>query len=283
MNQQIFNLSVTTQGPLYPPSETIDQHGNFVVVGNIIEDGAISWGMAIVDRNSTVPDFGSTCAYTITENLNQVSQERLAEIELFTLPLPLPLNNYPMVFAPEQCPDAANIVRSSYPLNKGYIYDYRESDGRRVLPKITLQNWLKAKGELQVTIEENGSTVQFDFVFENLVPNSLYTVMSLRELDLSPEEATRPGPLGIPNVFITDHVGNARYHAALENPFPKKELHSNRIINVIVLFMSSQQSYGGAIGEFGLGGDVHAQLKLNRIDLFDCFTTKKKRERKCHI
>lgn len=267
-----FQLIPTTQGPLYPPSEVVDKHGNFVVVGNLIkENNAISWGMALVSPKSQLPKFGETCAYTIIEELDIKNEKRLAEIELFTLPLPLPLNNYPMVFAPEQCPNASQIQRPSLPLSNGYIYDYRENDGLRKLNKIVLSDWLKAQGTLDITID--GSVARFDFCFKNLIPNSLYTVMSLREKDLNPQELTRPGPLGIPNVFVTDSNGFANYYAILNNPFPKHEKDSNRIINVIVLFMSSQQSYGGAIGYFGLGGDVHAQLKLSQIDLFDHLIT----------
>jgi hypothetical protein len=44
------------------------------------------------------------------------------------------------------------------------------------------------------------------------------------------------------------------------------------VINVVVLWMSYQRSYGGAIGHFGLGGDIHAQLKL-RGPSFGEFTT----------
>jgi len=32
-------------------------------------------------------------------------------------------------------------------------------------------------------------------------------------------------------------------------------------------------SHGGAIGVYGLGGDVHAQLKLTKTSFFDTFTT----------
>lgn len=267
-----FQLTPTTQGPLYPPSEIVDKNGDFVVVGNLArEDKAISWGMAIVSKNSTAPRFGEISPYLIQEELDYASEHRLTEIELFTLPLPLPLNNYPMIFAPEQCANAAQVHRQSYPLNEGYIYDYRESDGRRKLPKILLSDWLKAEGIVEISTD--GFSAKFEFTFKNLVPNSLYTVMSLREKDLDPNQPTRPGPLGIPNVFITDQNGNASYYAILDNPFPKQNPTSNRIINVIVLFMSSQQSYGGAIGYFGLGGDVHAHLKLKQTDLFDSFLT----------
>lgn len=97
----------------------------------------------------------------------------------------------------------------------------------------------------------------------DLVPSSLYTVMSLRENDLNPSVISRPTPLGVPNVFITDRHGNGTYEAELPNPFPTADREGrNRIINIIVLFMSSQMSYGGAIAHYGLGGDIHAHLKL---------------------
>lgn len=268
-----FELSVTTQGPLYPPAEVINSAGDFIVLGNLIYPDGIKWGMAIVSKNSLLPKFGHYIPYKIEKDLLNVDKDELSKIELFTLPLPIPLNNYPMVFAPEQFSNANTIRRDSYPLNKGYIYDYRESDGRREIGKITLLNWIKATGKLLITISEDKRKARFDFSFKNLIPNSLYTVMSLRERDLDPKYISRPGPLGIPNVFITDDKGNADYYAILDNPFPKKSEDGNRIINVIVLFMSSQQSYGGAIGHFGLGGDVHAHLKLKNINLFDSLTT----------
>ena len=96
--------------------------------------------------------------------------------------------------------------------------------------------------------------------FEGMIPNSLYTVMVLRRHDIRPVAPTRPGPLGIPNVFIADAQGRAKYSARMPHPFPTGE-DANRIIDVIVLWISPQMSFGGAIGLHGLGGDVHAQLK----------------------
>lgn len=96
-----------------------------------------------------------------------------------------------------------------------------------------------------------------------MIPSSLYTVMSLRQRDLDPTGPTRPGPLGVPNVFVSDERGDARYHACLPSPFPAAHsLGANRVVNVVVLWMSYQMNRGGAIGWFGLGGDIHAQLKL---------------------
>ena len=52
-----YVLTVTTQGPLYPPSEVWDQEGNFVVIGMINKrngDNHVSptWGAAIVSPQS---------------------------------------------------------------------------------------------------------------------------------------------------------------------------------------------------------------------------------------
>lgn len=258
-----LHLDITTQGPLYPPSETVDKNGDFVVIGMIPKAEGVAWGAAIVDKNSSLPLFGKLEPYQIKLDLTNATREELAEIELFTLPLPLPLNNYPLVFAPEQMPHANKVKRPSYPLGQGYVADYRESDGLREIPNVNLADWMEAKGELEVTLSEDQKKARFDFVFEKMLPNSMYTIMSLRQKDLDPESPTRPGPLGIPNVFITDAEGNAEYHAELKNPFPDAAQHdSNRVINVVVLYMSCHQSYGGAIGLFGLGGDIHAHLKF---------------------
>ncbi|MCP1107600.1 hypothetical protein M6G53_19705 [Serratia nevei] len=273
-NGQRYSLAVTTQGPLYPPAEVVDAEGNFVVIGQIPRENGIEWGGAIVDKNSPLPAFGQALPYTVIDELQTLTAEQLADITLYTLPLPLPLNNYPMTFAPEQRPEAANDRRPSVPLHEGYIADMRTADGPRRLPAITLADWMTAQGELVVSLSEDRRTARFDFRFRHLVPNSVYTVMSLRERDLSPLAPTRPGPLGIPNVFVTDAQGHAEFWAELPNPFPAASENSNRVINVVVLFMSCRQSFGGAIGLYGLGGDIHAHLKLPALS-FSEFTTVK--------
>ena len=269
---QNYQLAVTTQGPLYPPAEVMDSEGNFVVVGQILRETGTHWGKTIVSSKTPVPPFGQFKPYTIIKELEGATEQSLEQIVLHTLPLPLPANNYPMLFAPEQCPDATQAIRNRLPLHEGHIADYRVTDGRRKLPVITLADWLKASGELKVTLSEDKKRVRFEFRFQNLVPHSVYTVMSLRERDLAVNNPSRPGPLGIPNIIMTDSVGNAEFWAELVDPFPPVSEDSNRIINVVVLFISGQQSYGGAIGLHGLGGDVHAHLKLKNPG-FSEFTT----------
>lgn len=262
MTSKKYVLVPTTQGPLYPPSEVVDSQGNFVVVGRINRPGKTGpkseWGQAVVAPNAA-PRFGNFEPYEIVTEIDLPLSKEAEAMELFTLPLPLPSNNYPMVFAPDQLPLANAVVRPSYPLNEAPIPDLREQDGPRKRQPVTLGQWMQAKGKLTVEVSRDRESAVFKFDFSGLIPESLYTVMSLREMDLDPTNPSRPGPLGIPNVFITDEEGRSHYKAKIPNPFPTD---GNRIINVVVLWMSYQQSYGGAIGHFGLGGDVHAQLKL---------------------
>lgn len=264
MNAHVLDLSVTTQGPAYPPSEIMDKDGNFVTIGRINragEDGNVSaaWGSALVAQDSPLPPFGAHAPYRILRELTGDDDD----MELYTLPLPLPCNNYPMLFAPEQRPDAHEVVRPSHPLHEVPIPDLREADGPRRRDPITLGQWRRARGQVEVTVTEGGTAAEFEFWFTGLIPDSVYTVMSLRQKDLDPAGPTRPGPLGIPNAFYADRGGAGHYRARLPDPFPEPDRPgANRVINVVVLWMSYQQNYGGAIGHFGLGGDIHAQLKL---------------------
>ncbi|MFE0251239.1 hypothetical protein [Streptomyces sp. NPDC059010] len=276
---ETHELSLTTQGPLYPPSEVMDADGDFVVVGMInrtTREGATEpeWGAAVVSPDSPLPEFGTLAPYTVLRELDTDPDGADRDLVLHTLPLPLPCNNYPMVFAPEQSPDAHRVERPSHAFHEVPIPDLRPEDGPKVTEPVTLGAWLRASGTLEVGVTPDGHRGTFDFAFSRLVPNSVYTVMSLRARDLDPAGPTRPGPLGVPNVFTTDAEGNGRYHATMPDPFPDPERSgANRIINVVVLWMSYRRSYGGAIGEFGLGGDIHAHLKLRGASFQNLRTT----------
>lgn len=273
-----YELSLTTQGPTYPPSEVMDGDGNFIVIGRInsLDDQGqptSEWGRAIVSNTSATPEFGKNLPYDIVRRLPERLSQTDEAIVLHTLPVPLPCNNYPMVFAPDQKPRAAFEEKRSYGFHEVPIPDMRARDGRKLQQPITLGQWAKASGRLRVSITPDGRDAAFEFEFHGLIPDSLYTVMSLRQLDLNPRAPTRPGPLGIPNVFVTDEAGTARYRATLPDPFPDPSRPgANRIINVVVLWMSYQMNCGGAIGCYGLGGDIHAQLKL-KAPAFAQFTT----------
>lgn len=274
LSSQKYRLAATTQGPLYPPAEVMDQKGNFVVVGMVPGDDGLEWRSVIVAADSPLPAFGETAPYKILRDIQHMSQQERNDVILHTLPLPVPLNNYGMLFAPEQRPQANTESRPSLPLHEGCIADYRSCDGKRQIPPVTLADWMRAEGMLEVSLSGDSKRALFKFTFRYLVPDSVYTVMSLRERDLATENPSRLGPLGIPNVFITDHNGNADYWADLPDPFPAHERNDNRVINVVFLYMSSRQSYGGAIGLYGLGGDIHAHLKLKNRSFDELITLK---------
>lgn len=277
--KKIYELSVTTQGPTYPPSEIMNEDGNFIVVGlinkiNNKSDFIQEWGAALVSKNSSVPAFGMNKAYEIIKYYDLEALQATDDEILYTLPTPLPCNNYPGIFAPDQLPEANNLIQPSYPLHKAPIPDMRDFDGLKVTGPIYLSDWIKAQGEMEVSLTNDRKAAVFDFDFKHLVPNSMYTVMALRENDLNPANRSRPGPLGIPNVFITDSDGQGRYQATMPNPFESADApNRNRIINVVLLYMSRQMSYGGAIGHHGLGGDIHAQLKLTKSSFWEFNTT----------
>ncbi|WP_173861866.1 hypothetical protein [Notoacmeibacter marinus] len=281
MSRHEYTFDLTTQGPLYPPSEVMDENGNFIVIGAINDRDATGgvkteWGGAIVAASSDVPPFGDRAPYDMVERFcpDKPLPERLASKVLHTLPLPLPCSNYPMVFAPEQFPDANSDCRPSYPFHRAPIPDFLPEHGRQLRKPVTLGQWAAARGTLNVTLEDGDRAAGFVCEFENLLPRSLYTIMTLRAHDLDPEGPTRPGPLGIPNVFVTDDSGHARFAATLPDPFPpSSRAGANRVINIVVLWMSSQMNYGGAIGRYGLGGDIHAQLKF-RTPMFQNLETK---------
>jgi hypothetical protein len=261
--RRTYTLDPTTQGPLYPPSEVLDADGNFIVAGAVVRPEGIAWGRALVAADTPVPPFGKVVPYRIVSELDDPLTPEQADKVLYTLPLPLPANNYPMLFAPDQAPDANSHVAPSYPFHEAPIPDLRPEHGRRLTAPVRLGDWLAARGTLTVTLADDRRAAEFAFTFENLIPESLYTIMSLREGDLDPARLTRPGPLGVPNVFVTDRDGRAGYRVDMPDPFPSKDRpEGNRIINVIVLWMSRQTNHGGAIGIYGLGGDIHAQLKL---------------------
>jgi hypothetical protein len=279
MQSQSYELSLTTQGPVYPPSEVMNADGDFVVIGRINRpDGAggvrTDWGRAIVGADSPLPPHGDRSPFRIVRELPDVLDSADNDMVLYTLPLPLPCNNYPMLFAPDQRPDAHAIVRPSYPFHQVPIPDLRLEDGPRVTDPITLGQWSQAQGYLEVTLVDRSTAAEFSFEFSGLIPDSMYTVMSLREYDLDPPPngPGRPGPLGVPNAFMADRSGKGIYRARMPHPFPEPGGPIRRIMSVVLLWMSYQQSYAGAIGFFGLGGDIHAQLKPKER-VFDEFIT----------
>lgn len=189
-----LDLTPTTQGPLYPPAEVCDGAGNFVVVGQICDAaGAPTWGGAIVSPRTVAPAFGEAGRYDILRRFDPANlPDDLAGLVLWTLPLPLPCNNYPMLFAPEQAPGAHRVIRPSLPLHAAHVPDARPEDGLRDIAPITLGDWLGARGSVSVSVTPEGHRALFQMTFSGLVPHSVYTVMSLRQHDLRPQAPAAP-------------------------------------------------------------------------------------------
>jgi len=75
MQREIYELSLTTQGPSYPPSEVMDQEGNFIVIGRVNRMGAqgqviSQWSRAVVSSASILPPFGEQAPYKIIRELS---------------------------------------------------------------------------------------------------------------------------------------------------------------------------------------------------------------------
>ncbi|WP_216914401.1 hypothetical protein [Nocardia noduli] len=272
-----YDLTPTTQALPYPPSTVFDTDGNFLVVGWIpasAPDGSVrsDWGRAVVGADSPLPEFGEISPYRVVRELPERLSDDDGALVLHTLPVPLPADNYPVVLAPDAAPVPP--TRPSYPLHSVPVPHLRAQDGWKITEPITLAAWLAARGRLDVSVSDDQRRGEFRFEFDGLIPNSLYTVMAWRAWDRDPDAPSRPGPLGVPNTFVTDTDGVAAYRAELPNPFPDPALpDSNRVVGVVVLWHSYQRSYGGAVGQLGFGGDVHAQLTVP-TPVFDEFRTR---------
>jgi HAD superfamily phosphoserine phosphatase-like hydrolase len=147
MQSKTYHLVMTTQGPAYPPSELMDEHGNFIVIGklNINNNGLAiqEWGGAMVSVSSPLPTFGDNLPYSIIKRFSYEPLNKEDDCVLYTLPLPIPCNNYLMNFAPEQKP--ACLLRPSFPLHQVPIPDLKEEHGRKIDMQRLANEWFQAK------------------------------------------------------------------------------------------------------------------------------------------
>jgi hypothetical protein len=171
----------------------------------------------------------------------------------------------------------------AYAVDSGAPYDPRTASGagcgegcsgenaidvRRTKP-ITLGEYLRAKGELTVTLTRYGAEVdaytaaRFDFSFERLLPDSVYTIWAIRANAMQPRPQLRlPNPLGIPNIFVTDRKGNATFSTEIPDPFPDPATDDGglRIVGLAVDFHSDFQTWGACPARLGPGVEIHAQF-----------------------
>lgn len=148
-------------------------------------------------------------------------------------------------------------------------------DTRRNKP-ITLGEWLKAKGQVKITLTQpNGrgqfTHAKFDLELHNLLPNSVYSVWAVR-----PRQIPVPGvwkarqidPLSTPNVLVTDSNGDVSAEYELANPFPDAATDTRRlrIVGLSVVFHSDAQNWGACFSRFGPSVDVHAVFSTLNSD-----------------
>nr|WP_299345558.1 hypothetical protein [Allomuricauda sp.] len=125
---------------------------------------------------------------------------------------------------------------------------------------MTLADWLKAKGTASYTCEEGWGT--FTAEFENLVPNSVYTMWHF----FMPAPPTVPftGTLDVPlgdregdqSIFKTDSKGNASIKVKFEHCL---QMSGDQLMSGMAIALHTDgKTYGPDPGAFGK--DTHVQL-----------------------
>jgi len=132
---------------------------------------------------------------------------------------------------------------------------------------ITLQDWLKASGEMEFHCRENG-TASLQIKVKDMVPNRAYTVWAMWHLA---DGRIFPQPFGgAPNAYITDNEGNASLKRELNfcpQDVAQNGIENNRLLSIITHLHSDHIIYGGvpvptATG-FPPGTVGHMQLEWN--------------------
>lgn len=132
---------------------------------------------------------------------------------------------------------------------------------------ITLGDWLKASGEMQISCSDDG-TAQLKIRVKDLIPNRAYTVWAMWHLA---DGRIFPQPFGgAPNAYITDDDGDGELSREL-NFCPltaaSQGIDGNRLLSIITHLHSDHILYGAVPTPTGTGfppGSVlHMQLEWN--------------------
>ena len=112
--------------------------------------------------------------------------------------------------------------------------------------QITLGNWLKARGKMKISCKKNGSA-SVRMRLKHLVPNALYSVLAITR-------TTPPGfnfetiaalPFGgVPNIFVTDEKGNAKFKRKLDSCPMDETPDGSQILFIDIGFHSDNNVYG---------------------------------------
>jgi hypothetical protein len=103
----------------------------------------------------------------------------------------------------------------------------------------------------------------FDVKLKNMLPNSIYTVWTLRTRRIpgNPgfDSLRQPDSLAEPNVITTDAKGKGRQVFKVTHPFPDPltDTTGRRIIGLTMTYHSDHQSWGACVSRLGVGVDHH--------------------------
>ena len=340
-NRLTITLSAITVGPPWPPSEVMDENGDFVCIGRILEvpdgNGNFFFGprRTVIVSKETVPPLGPDGKEDFS-NVFGAPHLVLRELDLSEGSADLDMVLYSTSFGPVSgdfnggpripragestynlnplppvCPELfpgfsqESYTRPSFPLHEVPIWGLL-GDGKRYDPDtgeaiavveppvdvrprtepIRLRDWLRADGKSKLIVKLTDfdpgvggfTAAHFKFRFRDLIPKGVYTIWSTRLNTLIPpppgQEIPLPDSLCLPNVFVADERGNARFECKVANPFPSPTtpLGFFRIVSVSVAFHSDYQFWGGCFQRFGIGVDHSAHLATS-LTVFDSLQT----------
>lgn len=163
----------------------------------------------------------------------------------------------------------------SYDIDTGESFDPRSATDSSCFPNcsgennadtlerapITLGKWLSGEAKMKLKLINYSrmaggyTAARFQIDFKGLIPNAIYTVYAPRKvavpapIGLDPSRADQirnPGPAGMPNIFITDDLGNADFSTVITNPFPAAPVDEKdlRLFGIGVAYNADFQNWG---------------------------------------
>jgi len=157
--------------------------------------------------------------------------------------------------------DEENLAKTVYASTTAQTYDPFKVGDNPLGPfekgeslGFTLGEWLSASGAGTYTVD--GDTAKLEASFENLVPDSVYTIWCSR-ITFPPEPEFVDEPCGAAdgseNTFNSDEDGNADYSVELE----PLELSTEETATIITIaYHSDGETYGESAGDFGFNSHV---------------------------
>ena len=159
-------------------------------------------------------------------------------------------------------PEAIDLAMDNVPLREFPTYNDASGINRAPVPGIleaeqmelsqaepadpvTLGDWMKARGRLEVTCDGNGRA-HARIIATNLLPNRFYNVLEWFNYDQPSPFIVVPGMLGgVPDAVVSDENGNALFETELNHCLPATPDEPSPSVNVLLVYHTDQRSYGG--------------------------------------